>query len=463
MKTVVRRVIQGLNVLLRRSPSGHPDQDDWQGDACMSPQTAFALPATVNGAERLDASFAGTGKTQVYFSGSLSSMANDIAIDPVGRLLVAAKVGTPGGHRFGLARLLADGSADLAFGKQGSISGQFAHGFEAMAGKVRVLADGHILVAGLHYENAHRTLPALAMFDQQGCPVQGFGDNGYCVVRLPGDLSRGARDAWLPRGMPGTEACDVCVQDDGRILLLANHHFDLADHAGMLIRLNADGSLDDSFNGRGFVMVRHLLMNTWLCSLMVQRDGRILVSGTINVPEEGLLARYHPDGRLDDRFAVDGFMTFKAREHSARVCQIVQHENGDLHCFGSSRDPMLCLSLKVHSNGRPDFHCHGGQPKLLGVGRSDCHWTAAGVQPDGRVLTVGATVGGVEADLVFARYLPSGQLDRSFAKGIGWCRTHLSRGSHTATSLAIQANGCIVIGGYSLDGNCRAVVARYRC
>ncbi|MBD9561997.1 hypothetical protein [Pseudomonas sp. PDM09] len=429
----------------------------------MSPQTAFALPATVNGAERLDASFAGTGKTQVYFSGSLSSMANDIAIDPVGRLLVAAKVGTPGGHRFGLARLLADGSADLAFGKQGSISGQFAHGFEAMAGKVRVLADGHILVAGLHYENAHRTLPALAMFDQQGCPVQGFGDNGYCVVRLPGDLSRGARDAWLPRGMPGTEACDVCVQDDGRILLLANHHFDLADHAGMLIRLNADGSLDDSFNGRGFVMVRHLLMNTWLCSLMVQRDGRILVSGTINVPEEGLLARYHPDGRLDDRFAVDGFMTFKAREHSARVCQIVQHENGDLHCFGSSRDPMLCLSLKVHSNGRPDIHCNGGQPKLLGVGRSDCHWTAAGVQPDGRVLTVGATVGGVEADLVFARYLPSGQLDRSFAKGIGWCRTHLSHGSHTATSLAIQANGCIVIGGYSLDGNCRAVVARYRC
>ncbi|WLG87481.1 hypothetical protein PSH97_13525 [Pseudomonas cucumis] len=429
----------------------------------MSPQTAFALPATVNGAERLDTSFAGTGKTQVYFSGSLSSMANDVAIDPLGRLLVAAKVGTPGGHRFGLARLLTDGSADLAFGIQGSISGQFALGFEAMAGKVRVLADGNILVAGLHYENAHRTLPALAMFDQQGCPVQGFGDNGRCVVRLPGNLSRGARDAWLPPGVPGAEACDVCVQDDGRILLLANHHFELADHVGMLIRLNADGSLDSSFNGRGFVMVRHLLMNTCLSSLMVQRDGRILVSGSINVPEEGLLARYHPDGQLDDSFAVDGFMTFKAREHSAQVCKIVQHKNGDLHCFGSSRDPMHCLSLKLHSNGRPDIHCNGGQPKLLGVGRSNCYWTAAETQPDGRVLTVGATVGGVEADLIFARYLPSGQPDRSFAKGIGWFRTRLSHGPHTATSLAIQADGCIVIGGYSLDGNCRAVVARYQC
>ncbi|MCE6978966.1 hypothetical protein EI534_16590 [Pseudomonas frederiksbergensis] len=428
----------------------------------MSPQTAFALPATVNGAERLDTSFAGTGKTQVYFAGSLSSMTNGVAIDHVGRLLVAAKVGTPGGQRFGLARLLADGSADLAFGKKGSISGQFALGFEAMAGKVRVLPNGHILVAGLHYENAHGTLPALAMFDQQGFPVQGFGDKGRCVVRLPGDLSRGSRDSWLPPGVPSAEACDVCVQDDGRILLLANHYFEPTDHVGMLIRLNADGSLDSSFNGRGFVMVRHLLMNTWLSSLKVQRDGRILVSGSINFPEEGLLARYHPDGRLDERFAVDGFMTIKAREHSAQINQIVQYENGDLHCFGSSRDPMLCLSLKVHSNGRPDIHCNGGQPKLLGVGRSSCRWTAAETQPDGRVLTVGVAIGGVEADFILARYLPSGQLDRSFAKGIGWCRTHLSRGSHTATSLAIQADGCIVIGGYSLDGNCRAVVARYQ-
>lgn len=428
----------------------------------MSPQTAFALPATVNGAERLDMSFAGTGKTQVYFSGSLSSMANDVAIDHVGRLLVAAKVGTPGGQRFGLARLLADGSADLAFGKRGSISGQFAHGFEAMAGKVRVLTNGHILVAGLHYENDQRTLPALAMFDQQGCPVQSFGDNGSCVVRLPGGLSRGARDAWLPPGVPRAEACDVCVQDDGRILLVANHHFELTDHVGMLIRLNADGSLDNDFNGRGFVMVRHLLMNTWLSSLMVQRDGRILVSGSINVPEEGLMARYHADGQLDDSFAVEGFMTFKVRDRSAQVCQIVQHENGDLHCFGSSRDPMHCLALKVHSNGRPNIHHNGGQPRLLGVGRSGCHWIAAGVQPDGRVLTVGTTVGGVEADFIFARYLPNGQLDRSFAKGMGWARTSLGRGSHTATSLALQPDGYLVISGYSLDGNCRSFVARYR-
>ncbi|MHC8350664.1 NHL repeat-containing protein [Pseudomonas sp. RT4P38] len=427
----------------------------------MSIQTAFALPATLSDAGKLDTTFASSGKTQVYFAGSLSSMANGVAIDSRGRLLVAAKVGTPGGSRFGLARLLEDGSADLAFGNQGSIIGQFELGFEAMAGKVHVLPDGHILVAGLHYENAHRTLPALALFDQHGRPAQYFGDNGRCVVRLPGGLSQGVRDAWLPPGVPGAEACDICVQEDGRILLQANHHFELADHVGILIRLNTDGSLDDTFNGRGFVIVRHLLMNTWLSSLRVQRDGRLLVGGSINFPEEGLLARYHSDGRLDDCFAVDGFMTFKARGYSAQVSQIVQQDNGDVQCFGSSREPMHCLALKVHSNGRPDIHCNGGHAQLLQIGHSGCQWTDAKALPDGCVVTVGATIGGVEADFILARHLPDGQLDRSFGNGTGWVRTRLGRSLDTATSVVMQADGNIVVGGYSLDGNYRAIVARY--
>lgn len=427
----------------------------------MSTQTAFAYPATLSDAGTLDTSFAGTGKTQVYFAGSLSSMANGVAIDSCGRILVAAKVGMASGSRFGLARLLEDGSSDLTFGKQGSVIGQFESGFEAMAGNVLILPNGHILLAGLHYLNAHRTLPALALFDPHGAPVQTFGDNGRCVVRLPGNLSMGLRDAWLPPGVPGAEACDVRVQEDGRILLMANHHFELADHAGMLICLNIDGSLDKTFNGRGFVVVRHLLMNTWLSSLRLQHDGRILVGGAINFPEEGLLARYLPDGRLDESFAIDGFLSFNSEGRSTQVSDIVQQDNGDLYCVGSSRDPMHCLSLRLHGNGRPDSHCNGGVPQLLDIGHNGCQWTAAQALPNGCILTVGATIGGVEADFILARHLPDGQLDDSFGDGTGWVRTRLGRSLDTATSLVTHPDGAIVVGGYSLDGNYRAIVARY--
>jgi hypothetical protein len=122
---------------------------------------------------------------------------------------------------------------------------------------------------------------------------------------------------------------------------------------------------------------------------------------------------------------------------------------------------MHSLSLKIHSNGRPDHHCNGGQPHLLKIGHSGSQWNAAQVQPDGCILAVGATIGGIEADFILARYLPHGQLDRSFANGIGWARTRLGRSLDTATSLAVQHDGKIIVGGYSLDGSYRAVVARY--
>ncbi|PKA68892.1 putative delta-60 repeat protein [Pseudomonas baetica] len=426
----------------------------------MSNQNTYALPSLFNNAGQLDPTFAVRGVAQVYFADSECSLTQDLALDAQGRILVAAKVGVAEGSRFGLARLLADGSADLSFGVQGSVIDTFAKGFEAMAGKVQALPDGRILLAGLHYENSRRTLPALALFDAHGRPDQSFGDKGYQVVRLPGDLSMGTRDSWLPPGVPGAEACDFAVQDDGHIVLIANHHFELADHAGMLIRLKPDGHLDETFNGRGFVMIRHLLLNTWLGSLLLQEDGRILVGGSIDFPQEGLLARYLPDGRLDERFAVDGFMAFKAQGNSALVSQIIESDD-TLHCFGSSRDPIRCLSFRLHGNGRPDLHCNGDQPHLLDIGHSGCQWSAAQRMADGRIIAVGATIGGIEADFIVARYRLDGSLDPSFGQSRGWLRTRLGRSLDTANSLAVQAEGAILVGGYSLDGNYRAMVARY--
>lgn len=427
----------------------------------MPIHNAFAFTAPLGTAGQLDSSFASSGKAWLQFAGSLSSMANDVAVDSMNRLLVAAKVETCDGCRYGLARLLENGSADRSFGTDGSITGQFESGFEATGGKVKELSDGRILLSGLHYENPHRTLPALAMFDSDGRPVLQFGNQGVQIVRLPGDLSRGLRDDWLPPGVPGAEACDFQVLADGRILLLANHHYEFADHVGILIQLNPDGTLDETFNGHGFVMVRHLLMNTWLSSLLVQADGQIVVAGSINLPQEGLLARFDNTGRLDEDFAEDGFLSFKIQGHGALVSQVIEQTDGRLQCFGSSRDPMQCLSLIVRKNGRPDTHCNGGHARLTEIGSSGCQWTAAQVLADGRVLSVGATVGGIAADFLLARHLPDGRLDRHFANGQGYVRTRLGRSLDTATALAVQADARIVVSGYSLDGHYRAVLARY--
>jgi hypothetical protein len=83
------------------------------------------------------------------------------------------------------------------------------------------------------------------------------------------------------------------------------------------------------------------------------------------------------------------------------------------------------------------------------------------LHPDGRVLAVGGTLGGVEPGFLLARYLPGGQPDPGFAEGTCWVRNRFGRSLDMATSVAIQTDGGIVVGGYSLDGNYRAVVVRY--
>ncbi|NUT87232.1 hypothetical protein HNO91_12420 [Pseudomonas corrugata] len=412
-------------------------------------------------AGQLDAGFANNGKAWVHFSGSTSSLTTGLALDHTGRILVAAKIETPHGSRFGLTRLNHDGSTDPGFGTDGCVIGSFEPGFEATAGKVTELPDGKILLSGLHYESADRTLPALALFDQQGRAVPGFGNTGQRVIRIEGNLSQGLRDPWLPPGIPGLEACDMRVQADGRILLLANHHYQASDHVGVLIRLLPDGAPDTSFNRGGFVMVRRLLKNTWLSCLSLQADGNIVVGGAIDLPQQGLMVRYDPSGKLDDSFGENGFLSIAAKERSVMINQIVQHQNGDLQAFGSSRDPMHCLSLKVHKDGRPDHDWNQGQCQLLEIGRNASQWTAAQVQPDGKLVTAGATIGGIDADFVLARHLPDANLDTEFGHGKGWVRTRLGYSLDTATSLAIQDNGKVLVGGHSLHGTYRAVVTRY--
>jgi lactam utilization protein B len=65
------------------------------------PRERRCAPAAKTNAGQLDRDFAHFGIAQVYFAGSVSSMTQGLALDPQGRVLVAAKIGTADGSRFG--------------------------------------------------------------------------------------------------------------------------------------------------------------------------------------------------------------------------------------------------------------------------------------------------------------------------------------------------------------------------
>ncbi|KAA0942534.1 hypothetical protein FQ186_23985 [Pseudomonas sp. ANT_H14] len=408
-----------------------------------------------------DLSFGDSGKAAVIMHGVDSCQVNGLALCPDGGLLVAAKVYRGRTTGLGLARLDAKGSLDQRFGRAGAVVDCFEGQGDAMADKVIQLPDGRILLVGLHYECRHQLLPALAMFHPDGQLDPGFGDAGKQVVRLPGGLSSGTRDTWLPPGIPGAEACAACVQPDGRILLVANHSFELANHTGLLIRLEPDGRLDTTFNGRGFVMVRRLLLSTWLSSVHLQSDGAIVVAGSIDFPQQALLARYRADGSLDETFAEQGFARISAQGRNAHFSQVIQCRDGRLHGVGSSREPIHAMALAVDADGEADPAFNHGQPSLTAIVGSPCQWQAVAEQGDGKLVMAGATIGGFTADFVVARHLADGSPDPTFASGRGWVRTRLGRSVDTATALVLQPDGKILLAGHGRDGAFRGVVTRY--
>ncbi|WP_248805070.1 hypothetical protein [Pseudomonas sp. MWU13-2100] len=409
-----------------------------------------------------DSTFGQSGTVRLQFPGCLSSLANDVLACADGKVLVVLKVGFADGCRFGLARLHEDGAPDASFGDGGFVCGRFQAGVEAMASSAQLLADGRILLFGLHYLDHEHTLPGVARFNADGCPDPTFGEQGVKVLRLPGGLAEGPRDGWLPPGLPGVEACAGAVQEDGKILLVANHSYTFADYFGLLIRLQPDGTLDPTFNGRGFVVVRHLLMSSWLSCVRVQTDGKILVGGSVDFPQLGLMVRYEADGRLDHGFGDRGFLSFGFAGASSLVTKLAIGNDGRLLCVGNRFNPMCGALQRFSPEGATDQGFNEADVLQLDIDTSASIWAGLAVQPDGSILVAGSTVKGFGSDFVLVRYLADGQLDRDFAGGRGWVRTSLGRSLDTVTALAVQNDGRILVAGHSLFGSFRAVVVRYR-
>jgi uncharacterized delta-60 repeat protein len=167
----------------------------------------------------------------------------------------------------------------------------------------------------------------------------------------------------------------------------------------------APGDLDPSFSGDGIVLTGFGGEVDGGSAVALQADGKMVAAGTtMGYDERGdyesdfALARFDADGSLDTSFSGDGK-------------QIAD--------FGTDTVSTA---------------------------------TAVAIQPDGTILVAGsARVGEAEWEFALARYTADGSLDGSFA-GDGMVTTGLGG---FASSLAIQTDGKIVVGGDS-------GLARYR-
>ena len=128
--------------------------------------------------------------------------------------------------------------------------------------------------------------------------------NNVIVNRIARILQDGSLDRTFMTGTgSSTNITNVRILSNGKILITGNFISFNGTLSNRIIRLNPDGSVDNSFNiGSGF--------NDDVNAIAVQQDGKILLGGNFtlyNANTANRIIRIHEDGTQDQNFQKSGF------------------------------------------------------------------------------------------------------------------------------------------------------------
>jgi len=353
------------------------------------------------------------GVLDTSFDPGANGPVNALAIQADGRMLVGGQFTLLGGGgpgtipRSNFGRLNADGSLDFSF-NAGASGAVYA---------VAVQADGKILVGG--------------NFTLLG------GGTGNTPRTYLGRLNAdGSLDASF---FPGANApiTAVAVQPDGKIVV--GGQFTMLGGGGIgttprshLARLNADGSLDTTFNPGADGTVN---------ALALRPDGKILVGGAFTTLGGGGsgtttrndLGRLNADGSLDLSFdpGANGSVNSLALQPDGWI--LVGGQFTMLGGGGTGTTPRNRIA-RLDADGMIDPSLNPG---------ADNSVLALASQTDGKIVVGGAftTLGGGGSGTTARNYL--GRLNRD-----GSLETSLYPGTNSdVTALAVQPDGKILLGG----------------
>jgi uncharacterized delta-60 repeat protein len=263
----------------------------------------------------LDTTFDTDGKLTANLSGNLDDFGNAVAIQTDGKILVAGQVGNfnSANADFSLVRYNADGTLDATFDLDGQVTTDLGSGNET-ATAIKVQTDGKIVVGGVS-----NTQFALARYNTDGSLDTTFDADGKVVIAFGWGYTVG-----------------LALQTDGKIVVAGKVLNASGDEDFAVARLNADGSLDTTFDTDGMAQTDFASSLDAAYSVNVQSDGKIVLSGTSNQSgtTDFALVRYNTDGSLDTTFDTDGKVVTNVLTDS----------------FGSSND--IAYDSAIQTNGR---------------------------------------------------------------------------------------------------------------
>ncbi|HNP54432.1 MAG TPA: delta-60 repeat domain-containing protein, partial [Ferruginibacter sp.] len=334
-------------------------------------------------------------------NGSFQPIVRTVLEQPDGKLLLGGNFDAYNGvARNGVLRLNADGSLDEAYHPV----------FEEVlpAGKLVLQTDGKLWVA--------RQQPISATTSQ-------------CLMRL------------MPNGsIDGSFSCGtgfslnnfssgiinaLLLQPDGKLVVggMFDSYNGVNEHN--IIRLNADGTIDHSFDPGSGIATSPGFGNPVVYSLALDDNGKILVGGNFqlyNGTSVTGLVRINSDGSRDNSFQTGSGPTFLNVAGSGLVESILLQPNGKIlaagrftHFDGTNRVGVV----RLESNGAVDASFASGNIIGTGADMGTAHVWSQQIQADGKIILCGFFGYGTSSGDCITRLNPDGSADPSFIPGTG--------------------------------------------
>ncbi len=393
-----------------------------------------------------------------------------------------------------------DGSLDQTFGTNGTA---LAEGNYSAKG-VKIQADGKIVTCGSK-SDANGTDFCVARFNADGQLDNTFDADGIAIIDFSGKTD---------------EAFDLAIQTDGKILVVGSailtNNNDIA-----MIRLNADGSLDNAFGTGGKVTTNISgTSNDAASKVAIQADGKMVIigSGGTDLFNANVVARYNADGSLDNTFDIDGKLVgisfapvsintlsdikiladgkfiisgsssnqpaigklntdgsfdiafnttgklvINETVFGGNICLIALQTDGKiLVSYGSGTTSELKL-LRLESTGTMDASFGTAGKASINIGANNDYAKAITALGNGKIIISGSTyANSSNTDFFVARLTSNGELDNTFGTN-GFTTTSVAPvEGDRAESMVIQSDGKIIVAGNKCTGSCNYVVLRYK-
>ncbi len=209
----------------------------------------------------------GTGNgIVVTVLGSGNSFGYAVTVQPDGKILVAGYYSNgANSNDSAIVRYNPNGTLDTNFGSGGLAGTVIGAGTDEAFG-IALQTDGKIVIAGCVNKGGGNDF-LIARYNSNGSPDAAFGVNGATIT---------------PIGNGVEIANGVAIQSDGKIVA-AGFSSNGANNDFALVRRNADGTLDTTFDGDGKVITPVGISTDSANGLAIQADGKIVVVGRTNV------------------------------------------------------------------------------------------------------------------------------------------------------------------------------------